>query len=237
MPAPASAPALAHLHAAFLSILPRIDLHTRVYFRGVRCPQRRDDAIQETLAIAWKWFLRLVEQGKDPRTFPDAFASYAARAVKCGRRLCGHEKGKGALSVIAQQRHGCFVEPLPHSTAATHEERYSHGRGQQRQDAFKERLRDNVQTPAPEQVCFRLDFPAWLTTLTGRERRLVREMANNECVRHLSNRFDQPGSTIFHAGTNVHGGTFTAFSMGAVIDSGRGIPFPAGRISQATRAA
>ena len=51
-------------------------------------------------------------------------------------------------------------------------------------------MRDNTQTPVPEQVCFRLDFPAWLETLTGRERCKVREMANNERTQDLSKWFD-----------------------------------------------
>src|SRR5690348_6205925 len=98
MPEPAPPPSLADLHAAFLSILPRIELHARVYFRGVRCPARQADAVQETLAISWCWFVRVVERGKDPLSFPVVLAAYAARAVRCGRRLCGQEKGKYALS-------------------------------------------------------------------------------------------------------------------------------------------
>ena len=50
MPEPAPAHSLSHLHAAFLAILPRIELHARVYFRGLKCPHRKADAVQETLA-------------------------------------------------------------------------------------------------------------------------------------------------------------------------------------------
>jgi hypothetical protein len=190
MAAPAPDPSPSRLHAAFLSILPRIELHAHVYFRGIRCPQRLDDAVAETVAISWRWFVRLVEQGKDPLSFPVALASYAARAVKCGRRLCGQVKGKDVLSHLAQRRHGFGVEPLPHPTATTHEGRYSAVRGQRQQDAFEERLRDNTQTPVPEQVAFRIDFPDWLTTLTPRERRLVGGMADSERTLDLSRRFD-----------------------------------------------
>jgi hypothetical protein len=35
-------------------------------------------------------------------------------------------------------------------------------------DALEERLRDNTLTAVPEQVCFRLDFPAWMNTLNDR---------------------------------------------------------------------
>jgi hypothetical protein len=32
------------LHARFLKLLPRIELHARVYFRGVKCPNKKDAA-------------------------------------------------------------------------------------------------------------------------------------------------------------------------------------------------
>jgi hypothetical protein len=203
-PKPDTSAHLAHLHAAFLSILPRIELHACIYFRGIRCPQRKDDAVAETVAISWRWFVRLVERGKDPLSFPMALASYAARAVKCGRRLCGQEKGKDAMSGIAQQRHGFGVEPLPHSTASRHEERYSLVHGQHQQDALEERLRDNTQTPVPEQVAFRIDFPDWLTTLTPRERRMVREMAKNERTLDLSQRFELSPARISQLRRELH---------------------------------
>jgi hypothetical protein len=57
---------LPELQAAFLSLWPRIVTHARFIFRDVECDERKADCIRETLALAWKWFLRLVEKGKDP---------------------------------------------------------------------------------------------------------------------------------------------------------------------------
>jgi hypothetical protein len=202
--APSAASPPSHLHAAFLSILPRIERHGRITFRGLVCPQRRDDAVAEMVALCWRWFVRLIERGKDPLTFPTVLASYAARAVKCGRRLCGQEKGKDALSPLAQQRHGFTVAALPTSTRVSQEERYRIVHGQHEQDEFEERLRDNTQTPVLEQVAFRLDFPAWLATLTGRERRLVREMARNERTKDLSQRFELSPARISQLRRELH---------------------------------
>src|SRR5262249_31834442 len=140
----------------------------------------------------------------DPLTFPSTLATYAARHVRCGRRLCGQEKGKDALSSLAQQRHGFDVESLPHSVASRHEERYSAVHGQQQQDVLEERLRDNTQTPVPEQVCFRLDFPAWLETLTARERRMVGEMANCERTLDISRRFEVSPARISQMRGELH---------------------------------
>src|SRR5262245_65513674 len=79
------------LQVRFLSILPRIELHGRISFRFLRCPALRDDAVAEVVALAWKWHLRLAERGKDATEFPSALATFAALAVKAGRRVCGRE--------------------------------------------------------------------------------------------------------------------------------------------------
>jgi hypothetical protein len=181
-------PALERLREQFLALLPRIELHARITFRGVKCPDRRADAVAETVALAWKWHLRLAERGKDASQFPAAFAALAARAVRCGRRLCGHERAREVLSPVAQRKGGFRVERLPASTRSPQEQLYATPDGQALHDAFEERLRDNTLTPVPDQAAFRIDFPAWLKTLTGRERRLIRLMARNERTKDLSKR-------------------------------------------------
>jgi hypothetical protein len=40
-----------------------------------------------------------------------------------------------------------------------------------------------------DQVVFRVDFPAWLQTLTGRERRPIRALARGERTKDLSQAF------------------------------------------------
>jgi hypothetical protein len=164
------------LHARFLSILPRIVLHGRVYFRQVHCPVRREEAIAEMVALAWGWFVHLARQGKDATQFASALASYAARAVQSGRRLTGQEKAKDVLSSSAQKRHRFKVEPLA-AARVGHDNLYGEPHGQYAQDTIEERLRDNLQTPVAEQAAFRLDFPAWLATVTERDRLLVKDLA------------------------------------------------------------
>jgi hypothetical protein len=177
MTAAISSPVSPRLHTQFLAlILPYVERHARVVFRHFRCPDRKEDAVCECVALAWKWFVRLVKQGKDPSEFPSALATFAARAVRAGRRLTRMERTKDVLSPRAQQLHGFQVESLPLSARNTHENLYSVPHGQQRQDAFEERLRDNTITPVPDQVSFRLDFPAWLRTRTDRDRRVIEDL-------------------------------------------------------------
>jgi hypothetical protein len=177
------------LHAGFLALLPRIELHATICFRHVRCPQQKADRVAECVALGWQWFLRLSEQGKDVFDFPMAFASLVARAVRCGRRLCGQERSGDVLSFVAQARHGFRVERLPASTRSPHEHLLADLHGQALLDAFEERLRDNTLTPVPEQAAFRIDFPLWRCTRTERDRRVIDALLAGGRTRDVSQRF------------------------------------------------
>jgi len=173
---PADPAALAGLQATFLtSVLPRVVAHGRIYFRGLRA-ERQEECIAEMVALAWKWHLRLAERGKDATRFPTALATFAARAVRCGRKLAGMDRARDALSPLAQQRQGFAVGKLP-------------DRGTLNGSPLEEALRDNTRSPVDEQVAFRLDFPAWLRTLTPRDRRLVEGMALGHRTLDLARRF------------------------------------------------
>ena len=179
MTTPASSypgPVLARLHDRFLTILPTIEMHGRVYFRAVVCPDRRRDLIAEMVALAWKWFLRLAEQGRDATDFPTVLASYAAKAVNSGRCLCGQQKARDVMSPRAQQRLGFRVSSLPDGSSL-------------KGNIFDEALQDNVQTPVPDQVSFRCDFPQWLTTRTERDRRIAADLMAGERTLDVAAKF------------------------------------------------
>jgi hypothetical protein len=185
-------PSVESLQASFLSLMPRIELHAKIFFRYLPCIQQRSDAIAETIALAWKWFIRLARQGKNAAEFVAVLASYAAKAVKCGRRVTRQENGKDVMNPITQRRHNFTVGSLP-SRRQSHEA-LNDGGGQRTRDIMEERLADNTVTPPLDQAAFRIDFPVWLKTLTARERRIIRVMMLNERTKELSRRFElSPG--------------------------------------------
>ena len=191
---PAScAPTTAALHPAFLCLLPRIELHARITFRNVRCPDRREDAVAEVVGLVWAWYARLTRRGKDPSRFPTALATFAARAVRSGRRVCGQERAKDVLSPLAQARHGFVVASLPGCSTLGG-------------SPFDEALRDNTRSPVPEQVCFRADFPAWLRTLGRRDRRLAQAMALGHRTGELARRFRVSPARISQLRREFHDG-------------------------------
>jgi hypothetical protein len=155
------------MHAGFLAILSRIEAHGHVYFRFLRCPDRREDAVAEMVALSWLWFVRLAAKGKDATHFASALATFAARAVRSGRKVAGKDRAGDVLSPAAQVQHGFAVGTLPdHSTLSG--------------NPLEEALTDNTRSPVPEQVHFRLDWPCWLSTRTDRDRRIVADLMLGE---------------------------------------------------------
>jgi hypothetical protein len=183
--------AVCHLHATFLTILPRIITHGQAYFRFLQCPIAREDAIAEMVAVAWKWHLRIAQRGKDVSEFVSTVATFAARAVNCGRRLTGMEKPKDVLSHRAQREHGFKVESLP---------AFSPGSS----SPFLEALRGNTETPVVDQVIFRQDFPDWRRTRTDRDRRIIDQLMVGERTSAVAARFGLSPSRISKLRHELH---------------------------------
>jgi hypothetical protein len=169
---PSATKKLHSLQLAFLSIVPRIELHGRVCFR-TKSFQDQQEAVAEMVALCWKWFLRLAEQGKDATHFPSVLATFAARAVYSGRRLAGTCKPKDVLSPVAQRRHSFAVGRLPDFSTLNG-------------NPLSEALQDNTQSPVLDQVAFRFDFPAWLASLSARNRSIVEDMAQGHRTGELA---------------------------------------------------
>jgi hypothetical protein len=177
------------LHARFLTVLPRIERHAGIVFRSIGCAHQRQECIAETIALAWMWYCRLADRGRDAAAFVTVLASLAARAVRSGRRACGQEKARDVLSRVAQRRHQFRVESLPVSTHRSMADLYASVNGQRQLDSYEESLKDDTRTPIPDQAAFRIDFPDFLKTLSGRDRRLVKFLALGHSARKAARRF------------------------------------------------
>jgi hypothetical protein len=105
-----------------------------------------------------------------------ALARFAAQAVHNGRRLCGQERIKDVLSPRAQQQHNFTVVSLPEGSSLNG-------------NVFDEALTDNTQTPVPEQVAFRFDFPAWRMTRSDRDRRVIDDLMVGERTMDVAERY------------------------------------------------
>ncbi len=163
------------LHERFLDILPRVETHARIHCHG-KCPSTRDDQIAEAVALAWSWYLSLARRGIDAGQFPSALATYAVKAVGCGRRLAGMVKRNDLMDERAQKRNGFIVETLPVYSTLT-------------PNPLSEALIDNTVTPPDEQAAFRIDFLDWFASKGRRDRRLIGDMAMGERTKDLAARY------------------------------------------------
>jgi len=168
--------ALDRLQADFAALLPRIEHTIRFHLRQIPCPDHRADAVAEAVAVAWHWYRRCAERGKDATQFVTSLASLAARFVRAGRGLCGQQDSADALSPLAQRRHGFFAVPLKTGSGLAG-------------DGYEDALHENTRSPVPDQVQFRCDFPRWLRRLDGRDRRVARELMAGERPVDVASKF------------------------------------------------
>ena len=67
------------------------------------------------VGLCWVWFVRLAERGKDGSKFPGHLASFAARHVHSGRKVCGQDKANDADHPGgASHHHQAVGTSLPH---------------------------------------------------------------------------------------------------------------------------
>lgn len=152
------------LNERFLKQLPRIEAHARFAFRRIGCPHARADLEAETIALAWKHFVRLVERGKNPDTFVTTLARRCAQAARNGRRVVGGYKKREAMPQRGVARRGLTRIPLMDAE--------NQGVGW-----LSDALREDVRTPVPQRVAFKLDFVAWRELLSERKRAILDALA------------------------------------------------------------
>jgi hypothetical protein len=186
-----------HLYAAFVAALPKILNVADYRFRRIPCPDTREDRVCETVALCWVWFVRLVQRGRNPERFMTALANYGAKAVHSGRRAVGLEKAKDVLSRRCRRRRGFDVSALPAEGAAERPE-------------IDDALHDNTQTPVPDQVQFRCDFPAWKSRFPVKKRQLIDQLALGHRTKDLAAMFRLSEARISQLRKEFHD-DYTAF--------------------------
>ena len=161
----------AQSHADFLPIKEVIERYAGVAFRN-RPETEREEAVAEAVAAAFVNFLSLKRRGKYPAQFPSVVAVRAIQRVRAERHVGSGLNSRDVFSKTAAER-GCFqLQQLP-----------------QAEVEWQEALIDNAQTPVLDQVCFRCDFPAWLSTLARRHRGVAQYLALGHSTGAVAKKF------------------------------------------------
>ena len=183
-------PLCSKIHAAnandFLTLKPAIELHAQVAFRHLPANDR-EEAIAEAVAAAFQSFSSLTRRGKDPSQFPSMLATRAVQHVFNCRRVGTALNSRDVFSRLARRRDGFQLHSL-----------------HQEDGDWTEALVDDTQTPVPDQVSFRCDFPGWLRTLTARDCRLVNLLAMGHSTNLMATTFGISPARISQLRRELH---------------------------------
>jgi hypothetical protein len=161
-------------HTTFLTMLPKIQDHARFRFRHLT-DDRLEDAAQEVVCNCLVAYASLVEQGRATAATWSSLAKFAVAQVRSGRRVGTSLNIKDITSSYCQQRKHIAVESLHHWDP-------------QDQEWREILVEDQTATPADLAAC-RIDFPAWLNTLSRRDRKIALTLSQGEATHRVAQLF------------------------------------------------
>ena len=161
-------------HENFLQMLPKIQDHASYMFRNLQ-GDNRDEAIQEVVCNCCVAFARLVERGEVEAATWSSLAKYAVAQVRSGRRVGCSLNIKDASSEYCQQQKGVEV-------------RHLHCWDHRNEEWTEMVVEDRHSTPA-ELAAFRIDFRAFLKTLSRRDRKVALKLARGHATSWIAKKF------------------------------------------------
>jgi hypothetical protein len=168
-------------HAQFLTFLPIITSYARNAFSD-RDPESREDLVEEVVVNALIAFKRLYDQGRVAIAYPSVLALYGIRQVRDHRRAGCRLNVRDVASEYAQSRKGFKVERLD--------------RFDKNENAWSEVLVEDRRSGPAEIAATRMDFAAWLRSLSSQDRRIAVTLAARETTGDAAVRFGVSPSRI-----------------------------------------
>jgi hypothetical protein len=155
-----------------MQLIPAMTRYFRFAFRELRYEEHQE-SVSEALAHAFCAFRRLVELGKQDLAYASPLARFAVAHTRAGRRV---GSTRNSLDVFGGQgRRESSLKSLQARSSIS--------------NVWVESLADDTLTPIPDQVAFRLDFPAWLSNLSRRDRKLATFLAVGNTPAEAAERF------------------------------------------------
>jgi DNA-directed RNA polymerase specialized sigma24 family protein len=158
----------------FLALLPVIINYVAPAFRNLHA-EARAEAVQEAVCNAYVAFHRLMGQGRETLVYPTVLARFAVRQVWAGRQVGTRLNVQDVSSPYAQRRKQIRLGRLD--------------RFDPKENRWLEAVVEDHRTPVPEQASFRVDFPAWLKTLSRRDRKVAKCLAAGHSTGEVARRF------------------------------------------------
>jgi DNA-directed RNA polymerase sigma subunit (sigma70/sigma32) len=165
----------------FLTLLPAIRKQVRYAFRRLPCLER-SEAIQDAIANALVAYRRLAQLGRESLAFATPLARFAIKQVRTGRKVGGRLNVRDVMSLYCQRRKGVKVQPFVELDPRT-------GRWQ---DLLVE---DRHSSPA-DIAALKLEFQAWLCSLTPKKRAITQSLAGGESAGQVAKLFSVSAARV-----------------------------------------
>ncbi len=157
----------------FLAVLPTIITHARIRFRMLR-PERKEEAIAESVAAAYVNYAELAGQGKLSRASQSTLADFAARHVAEHRHVGGSQSSCDVLSTLARRRRGFRLQHLGL---------------RQDYDNLRPLVVERRGFSPADVAAFRIDFAQWLMSFPRRDRKIMKRMIAGDGTFDVADRF------------------------------------------------
>lgn len=161
-------------HAAFEAMIPTIEAHAKVAFRGLGY-EAREEMVQEVVCNCCQAYARLVEQGKTAVAFPTALAKFGVLQAREGRKVGSKLNVKDVSSDYCQLKKNLLLERLD--------------RHDSEEDAWEEILVEDKHSGPAETAIVRIDFATWMQLLPRRLRKIAMFLAKGETTSAAAKQF------------------------------------------------
>jgi hypothetical protein len=172
----------------FEELLPLIEKQARVAFRhSPSC--EREELIAEVVANCYVAYVRLIERGLGNAIFATPLALYAIKQFHAGRRVGTKLNVRDVSSSYCQRQKRVRLQRL--------DRRDSTG-------GWKEVLVEDRHAGPAEVAASRIDFAAWLRTLTSKQRRIAKTLATGESTRVTARKFRVSAGRVSQMRRELH---------------------------------
>jgi hypothetical protein len=116
-----------------------------------------------------------VERGKQDVAYPTKLANFAVRQIRDGRRVAKKANVKDVYDQHAQIKNGHQLKHI--------------GSPRDQRGGWREQLVENKRTSPADLATFKLDFNAWLPSLSSRARLMAEDLAAGERTRDVARKY------------------------------------------------
>ena len=187
----------------FLDLLPTIERYANFALRRLS-GEALEDAVAEVIANCMCAYRKLHQKGRLHVAFAGALVRFAVAQFHDGRRVGSRQNSHDVYNPQARRAGGYGL----HSLDAA----------QRSGSAWAETLVENRRSPVPEQVCFRMDFPAWLDQQGQRNRTIAERLSLGHSTSDVASEFNVSRARISQLRREL-AGSWEAFNADLQTDS------------------